>query len=72
MKKPNYNLTNGPGKLSMALGINKKLNTSSLISDRIWIQDNGIKLAKKLELENISDASGPLLDAKLLNKIYLK
>ena len=32
---------------------------------------NGIKLAKKLELENISDASGPLLDAKLLNKILL-
>jgi len=47
IRRPNYNLTNGPGKLSMALGINTQLNTTSLLSNKIWIQDNGIKIAKK-------------------------
>ena len=42
---PDYNLANGPGKLSIALGINNKLNTTSLLSNKIWIQNNGIKMS---------------------------
>jgi len=37
-------LTNGPGKLTRALGIDLKLNGLSLTGDRIWIEDRGIRL----------------------------
>lgn len=47
IKGKKYNLTNGPGKLSIALGIDKSFNRKSLLSDKIWIQDNGIKFNKK-------------------------
>ena len=47
IKGKKYNLTNGPGKLSIALGIDKSFNEESLLSNKIWIQDNGIKFRKK-------------------------
>ena len=47
MKGQNSNLTNGPGKLSIALGINQKINKESLMSDTVWIQDEGIQYNKK-------------------------
>ena len=47
IKGKKYNLSNGPGKLSLALGINKKFNGESLLSNKLWIQDNGIKLSEK-------------------------
>ena len=69
----NYNLTNGPGKLSIALGINNKLNAKSLQSKNIWIQDNGIKIAKKdiLSSPRIGvDYAGE--DSKLPYRFYIK
>ena len=43
--KPSYNLTAGPGSLSMALGINAKQNGVSVTSSSsIWLEDKGIKL----------------------------
>ena len=37
-KKQIINLSNGPGKLAIALGISKKLNAKKLTSPQIWIQ----------------------------------
>jgi DNA-3-methyladenine glycosylase len=36
------NLTNGPGKLCQALGIDLSLNKEDLLGDRIWIEKNGL------------------------------
>lgn len=33
------NLTSGPGKLCIALGITRELNGSDLLGDRIWLED---------------------------------
>ena len=73
IKGKKYNLSNGPGKLSLALGINKKFNGESLLSNKLWIQDNGIKLSEKDIL------SSPRIgvdyakeDAKLPYRFYIK
>jgi len=38
------NLTAGPGVLSIAMGINKKLYGADLTGDTIWIEDKGIEV----------------------------
>lgn len=37
------NLTSGPGKLTRALGIDRRLNGISLYGDKIWLEDDGIE-----------------------------
>src|SRR5579859_442853 len=37
-------ITSGPGKLTRAMGISRKLNGESLEMNKIWIEDHGIKL----------------------------
>jgi DNA-3-methyladenine glycosylase len=37
-------ITSGPGKLTKAMGINRKLNGESLRKNIIWIEDQGIKI----------------------------
>jgi DNA-3-methyladenine glycosylase len=39
-------ITSGPGKLCKAMGIDKQLNTSSLMGDQVWIEDQGIHIPK--------------------------
>lgn len=39
-------LTNGPGKLSRALGLHFKLSGSDLTGNKIWLEDRGIKISK--------------------------
>ena len=66
-------LTNGPGKLTQALGITTKLNKKSLIGNKIWIEDQEIKFAKKdiLSSPRIGvDYAGR--DAKLPYRFYIK
>jgi DNA-3-methyladenine glycosylase len=34
-----HNLSNGPGKLCIALGIDRKLDAADLLGDRVWLED---------------------------------
>jgi DNA-3-methyladenine glycosylase len=36
--QPDHNLTNGPGKLSLAMGIDRKLDGSDLLGGRVWLE----------------------------------
>lgn len=38
------NLTNGPGKLTQAMGITTDLNRTNLLKPPVWIEDNGIQI----------------------------
>lgn len=37
-------ITSGPGKLTKALGITRKLNLANLSGDEIWIEDRGVEV----------------------------
>jgi DNA-3-methyladenine glycosylase len=37
--QPDHNLTNGPGKLCIALGIDRRLDAADLLGDEVWIED---------------------------------
>jgi DNA-3-methyladenine glycosylase len=37
--QPDHNLTNGPGKLCIALGIDRKLDATDLLGDGVWLED---------------------------------
>jgi DNA-3-methyladenine glycosylase len=39
--QPDHNLTNGPGKLCLALGIDRELDCADLTGNRVWIEDAG-------------------------------
>jgi len=47
MSKLANRLTAGPGAMSQALGITTKLNSHSLLGDKIWIEDRGIKISPR-------------------------
>jgi DNA-3-methyladenine glycosylase len=50
--QPDHNLTNGPGKLCLAMGIDRTLDNADLTGNRVWIED-AAKLPSRLV------ASGP-------------
>ena len=67
------NLTNGPGKLSKALGITKTNNNQSLLENIIWIEDVGNEIFDKniLSVPRIGvDYAGK--DAMLPYRFYIK
>ncbi len=45
--KNERNLTDGPGKLTQALGINTNLNGCSLFESPVWIEDRNLKVNPK-------------------------
>ena len=51
-KMVDKNLTSGPGKLTIAFGIDRSLNGEDLLGNRIWVEE--YKNFKKSEI-----ASGP-------------
>ena len=36
---PDHNLTSGPGKLCIAMGIDRQLDGADLLGDRVWIEE---------------------------------
>ena len=36
---PDHNLTSGPGKLCIAMGIDRALDGADLLGDRVWLED---------------------------------
>jgi DNA-3-methyladenine glycosylase len=36
--QPDHNLTNGPGKLCIAMGIDRKLDAADLLGNRVWLE----------------------------------
>jgi DNA-3-methyladenine glycosylase len=38
-RQPEHNLTNGPGKLCIAMGIDRKLDRADLLGDRVWMEE---------------------------------
>jgi DNA-3-methyladenine glycosylase len=37
--QPDHNLTNGPGKLCIALGIDRRLDGADLLDSRVWLEE---------------------------------
>ncbi len=37
--QPDHNLTNGPGKLCLAMGIDRSLNAADLLGKKVWLED---------------------------------
>lgn len=56
-KMPDKNLTSGPGKLCIALDINRRLNSEDLLKDKIWLEDykkfssEEIKIGKRIGID---------------------
>ena len=50
--QPDRNLTNGPGKLCIALGIDRRLDRADLLGDHVWLEDGEHIPSRKI-------ASGP-------------
>lgn len=42
-----FHLTSGPGKLTKALGIDRKLNGKYLSDNVVWVEDGGHRISKK-------------------------
>ncbi len=51
-RQPDHNLTNGPGKLCIALGIDRKLDRADLLAEKVWLEEGECLARSKI-------ASGP-------------
>jgi len=51
-KMPDKNLTSGPGKLCIALGIDKGFNGLELRGEKVWIEENSNMLSHKIAIGN--------------------
>ncbi len=49
-KMPDKNLTSGPGKLCIALGIDKTFNNEDLLGNRVWLEEG--KIFSNTEIES--------------------
>jgi DNA-3-methyladenine glycosylase len=69
--KKDKDISNGPGKLTKALNIDKNLNSIDLTnSDEIWLEDDDYQISKIIECKRIGiDYAGD--DANKLWRFYL-
>jgi DNA-3-methyladenine glycosylase len=44
--RPEYQLTSGPGRLCIALGIDRRLDKADLLGDRVWIEE-GVSISPR-------------------------
>lgn len=68
-----YSLTSGPGKLTMAMGIDASLNKQDLSGELVWIEDEGIEVPSRdiVETSRIGvDYAGK--DARLPWRYYIR
>ena len=47
-KMPDANLTSGPGKLCIALGIDRDFNNADLLGERVWLEEGKIFSAEEI------------------------
>ena len=45
--KNEFHLTSGPGKLTKALGIDRKLNGKFLMGNEVWVEDTGNRVSSR-------------------------
>ena len=69
-KTSHRGITSGPGKLSQALGIDKKLNGVSIIGDNLWVETSSFR-GTIVESERIGVEYAEK-DSKLLRRFYMK
>ena len=61
------NLTSGPGKLCIALGIDRRLNGEDLLDDRVWLENNRefagdeIAVGKRIGIDYAGEDAGKAL-----------
>jgi DNA-3-methyladenine glycosylase len=51
-RHPDHNLTNGPGKLCIAMNIDRKLDAADLMGTRVWLEEG-------IAVQRSSIATGP-------------
>ena len=63
-KMPDENLTSGPGKLCIALGIDKSFNNEDLLGNRVWLEegktfsDDKIASGKRIGIDYAEEFAG--------------
>lgn len=73
MKTLSYNLTAGPGALSVAMGIHVKHTGSDLLGNTIWIEDRGVKIPPEKIIRTIRvGVEGSGKDARLLYRFIIR
>ncbi|MBT1687653.1 DNA-3-methyladenine glycosylase [Fulvivirgaceae bacterium PWU37] len=68
-----FHLTSGPGKLTKAMGIDRKLNGKSLLEHEVWLEDSGERVTPaKIEVSSRIGIDYAGEDAKLPWRFTIK
>ena len=74
---PDKNLTSGPGKLCIALDINRRLNGEDLLGDNIWLEDHRafspaeMKIGKRIGIDYAEEFAEMPWRFWLNNNVYV-
>jgi DNA-3-methyladenine glycosylase len=76
-KMPDKNLTSGPGKLCIAMDIDRRLNGEDLLGDNIWLEDyqtfaaEEIKIGKRIGIDYAEEFADKPWRFWLKNNVYV-